>query len=174
MKKTSTSKKPDAKRGESSEADRAEAVLLDLIRSLRAGQMSCAAAAERETNEELKSLYGQCAEQKALYAPEIAEALRSVSKNPAAAVRAKAILEDKDDEAKAVSGDDAEANDDDAVELYRRALDIDMPAEARDVLERQYAEIQETRDHLAEIKSLEFNTDQDDRGDDRGLGRDIL
>jgi uncharacterized protein (TIGR02284 family) len=137
--------------------------LNNLIETARDGQNGFQTAAEGVKQSELKQLFAKYSQQRAQFVGELQDEVRRLGGDPentgsVAATLHRGWINIKS----AVTGADenaivseCERGEDSAVSNYRGALDADMPANIRAVVERQYAQVKEAHDR---IRSLEKAT----------------
>jgi uncharacterized protein (TIGR02284 family) len=145
--------------------DNVISVLNNLIETCKDGQNGFQTAAEGVKHSDLKTLFGQYAQQRAQFAGELqAEVLRlggdPTQTGSVAATLHRGWMNIKS----AVTGEDenavlaeAERGEDSAVANYKDALaDQNLPADIRSIVERQSAQVKEAHDR---IRNLERATD---------------
>ena len=134
--------------------------LNNLIETCRDGQNGFQTAAEGVERSELKTLFHGYSQQRARFVGELQDEVRRLGGDPedSGSVAAtlhrgwmdiKAAVTGKDDGAIL---SECERGEDVAVSNYRAALDTDLPANIRSVVERQFGEVKEAHDR---IRSLE-------------------
>ena len=134
--------------------------LNNLIETCRDGQNGFQTAAEGVQRSELKTLFHTYSQQRARFVGELQDEVRRLGGDPedsgsvAASLHRgwidiKAAVTGKDDGAIL---SECERGEDVAVSNYRSALDTDLPANVRTVVERQFGEVKEAHDR---IRSLE-------------------
>ena len=140
--------------------DEVISTLNNLIETCRDGQNGFQSAADGVKNPELKSLFYSYSQQRAQFVGELQDEVRRLGGDPettgsVAATLHRGWLDIKS----AVTGGDegsiiseCERGEDSAVSNYRGALDKDLPANVRSVVERQFSQIKEAHDR---IRSLE-------------------
>jgi uncharacterized protein (TIGR02284 family) len=139
-------------------------VLNGLIETCRDGQEGFRTAAEGVKRAELRELFHGYARQRAGFAGELQDEVRRLGGEPERAgslaatlhrgwMGLRAALEGGDDRA-IIS--ECERGEDVALGAYRSALDTDMPANVRSLVERQFAEVKEAHNLIA---NLERQTD---------------
>jgi uncharacterized protein (TIGR02284 family) len=134
--------------------------LNNLIETCRDGQNGFKTAAEGVKNAELKELFYQYSQQRAAFVGELQEEVRRLGGDPENTGSVAASLHRGWMNIKsAITGEDVgaiisecERGEDSAVSNYRDALDKDVPANVRQVIERQFSSIKEAHDR---IRSLE-------------------
>lgn len=134
--------------------------LNNLIETCRDGQEGFRAAAEGVERSELKHLFHTYSQQRARFVGELQGEVRRLGGDPensgsvAASLHRgwidiKSAVTGKDDNAVLA---ECERGEDSAVSNYRDALDADLPANVRSLVERQFGEVKEAHDR---IRSLE-------------------
>ena len=134
--------------------------LNNLIETCRDGQEGFRTAAEGVTNPELKELFQRYSRQRASFAGELRDEVRRMGGEAAEGgsvtgafhrgwMGLRAALEGDDDRA-VVS--ECERGESVALETYRAALGTDMPAGVRAIVERQFAEIKEAHNLIANLE----------------------
>jgi len=136
-------------------------VMNHLIETCRDGERGFRHAANHLTAPPVKALFAEIAQQRERFAADLlthAQRLGGESESDGTATAAlhrgwmtlKDALTGHDDQAiirEAVRGEDA------AIAAYRDALDGMLPPTARDVVERQYAEVRQARDRIQHLLS---------------------
>ncbi len=134
--------------------------LNNLIETCRDGQNGFQTAAEGVRRSELKTLFHSYSQQRARFVGELQDEVRRLGGDPedtgsVAATLHRGWIDIKS----AVTGQDdgailseCERGEDSAVANYRAALDTDLPANVRTLVERQFGEVKEAHDR---IRSLE-------------------
>ena len=146
-----------------SQNDGAISTLNNLIETCRDGQNGFQTAAEGIRNSDLKTLFHTYAQQRAQFAGELQDEVRRLGGDPETSGSVAATLHRGWINIKsAVTGEDenaviseCERGEDAAVSNYRAALDADLPANVRALVERQFAHVKEAHDR---IRSLERAT----------------
>lgn len=140
--------------------DNVISTLNGLIETCRDGQNGFQTAAEGVTRSELKTLFHGYSQQRARFVGELQDEVRRLGGDPenmgsVAATLHRGWINIKS----AVGGTDdgaviseCERGEDAAVAAYRDALDQDLPANIRSIVERQFADVKQTHDN---IRSLE-------------------
>ncbi len=134
--------------------------LNSLIETCRDGQEGFRAAAEGVKSAELRELFRRYSEQRAGFAGELQDEVRRLGGEPEQTgslvaslhrgwMGLRAALEGDDDHA-IVS--ECERGEDVALETYRAALGTDMPASARSMVERQFAEVKEAHERVRALE----------------------
>lgn len=133
--------------------------LNELIETCRDGQEGFRTAAEGVRSAELRELFHDYARQRADFASALQDEVRRLGGDPERTgslvaslhrgwMGLRAALEGNDDRA-IVS--ECERGEGVALETYRAALDADMPANVRAMIERQFAEVKEAHHRLADL-----------------------
>ena len=140
--------------------DNVISTLNGLIETCRDGQNGFQTAAGGVKNSELKTLFGSYSQQRAQFVGELQTEVRRLGGDPentgsVAATLHRGWINIKstvtgEDESAIIS--ECERGEDSAVSTYRDALNEDLPANVRTVIERQYAEVKQAHDR---IRSLE-------------------
>lgn len=145
--------------------DKAISVLNNLIETCKDGQNGFQTAAEGAKRSDLKTLFHTYAQQRAQFAAELQNEVRRLGGDPEKTGSVAASLHRGWIDIKsAVTGQDdnaiiseCERGEDSAVRNYKDALDDqDLPANLRDIVQRQYAQVKEAHDR---VRSLERATD---------------
>lgn len=137
--------------------------LNELIETCRDGQEGFRTAAEGVQSSDLKQLFHQYSQQRASFVGELQDEVRRLggeaedTGSVAASLHRgwigiKAAVTGRDDRSILA---ECERGEDSAVSTYRSALDSDLPANVRSVVERQFGEVKQAHDH---IRSLENST----------------
>ena len=135
-------------------------MLNNLIETCRDGQEGFRTAAEGVRSAELRELFHDYAHQRAGFAGELQDEVRRLggeAEETGSLVASlhrgwmglRAALEGGDDRA-IVS--ECERGEDVALETYRSALDLDMPANVRAMVERQFAEVREAHHLIGDLE----------------------
>jgi uncharacterized protein (TIGR02284 family) len=140
--------------------DQTASTLNELIQTSRDGENGFRAAAESVEDSNLRRLLESYAQQRAEFVAELQLEVRRLAQDPvdtghAAAAFHRGWLDIKAsltgrDEAAVIA--ECERGEDIAVGVYQKALDSDLPADLRMVVQRQFLEVQQAHDH---IRSLE-------------------
>ena len=134
--------------------------LNNLIETCRDGQNGFQTAAEGVQRSELKTLFHGYSQQRARFVGELQDEVRRLGGEPERTgslvaslhrgwMGLRAALEGGDDRAVVA---ECERGEDVAVANYRAALDTDLPANVRSVVERQFGEVKKAHD---QVRSLE-------------------
>jgi uncharacterized protein (TIGR02284 family) len=134
--------------------------LNNLIETCRDGQNGFQTAAEGVQRSELKTLFHTYSQQRARFVGELQDEVRRLGGDPedSGSVAAtlhrgwidiKAVVTGRDDGAIL---SECERGEDVAVANYRAALDTDLPANVRSVVERQFGEVKEAHDHVRALE----------------------
>jgi uncharacterized protein (TIGR02284 family) len=137
--------------------------LNNLIETCKDGQNGFQTAADGVKNSELKTLFHTYAQQRAQFAGELQGEVRRLGGDPEQTGSVAATLHRGWINIKsAVTGEDenaviseCERGEDSAVSNYKDALDANLPADVRSIVERQYTQVKEAHDR---IRSLEKAT----------------
>jgi uncharacterized protein (TIGR02284 family) len=140
--------------------DKATSVLNDLIETCKDGQEGFRSASEGVSDSNLRTLFLQYSQQRAQFARQLQEEVLKLGGSPekrgsvsAAAHRGwmniKAAVTGKDDGA-IVS--ECELGEDSAREAFRKALNEDLPANARSLVQQQYSQVKEAHDRLRSLE----------------------
>ena len=134
--------------------------LNNLIETSRDGQEGFRTAAEGVRSAELRELFHAFARQRASFVGELQDEVRRLGGDPERTgslvaslhrgwMGLRAALEGNDD--RAVVGE-CERGEDAALAAYRAALDTDMHANVRAMVERQFAEVKEARNLISNLE----------------------
>ena len=140
--------------------DNVISTLNGLIETCRDGQNGFQTAAEGITNSELKTLFHGYSQQRAQFVGELQTEVRRLGGDPenmgsvAATlhrgwINIKSTVTGKDDSAIIA---ECERGEDSAVSAYRDALDEDLPANIRTIVDRQYADIKQAHDRVRALE----------------------
>ena len=134
--------------------------LNNLIETCRDGQNGFQTAAEGIKNSELKELFYNYSQERARFVGELQDEVRRMGGDPentgsVAATLHRGWINIKstitgEDESAVIS--ECERGEDSAVANYRDALNTDMPANVRQIIERQFSSVKQAHDR---IRSLE-------------------
>jgi uncharacterized protein (TIGR02284 family) len=140
--------------------DQTASTLNELIQTSKDGENGFRAAAASVEDSNLRRLLESYAQQRAEFVAELQLEVRRLAQDPvdtghAAAALHRGWLDIKAsltgrDEAAVIA--ECERGEDIAVGVYQKALDSDLPADLRMVVQRQFLEVQQAHDH---IRSLE-------------------
>ena len=140
--------------------DNVISTLNGLIETCRDGQNGFQSAAEGVTNSELKTLFHGYSQQRAQFVGELQTEVRRLGGDPenmgsvAATlhrgwINIKSAVTGKDESAIIA---ECERGEDSAVSAYRDALDEDLPANVRTIIDRQYADIKQAHDRIRALE----------------------
>ena len=140
--------------------DNVISTLNGLIETCRDGQNGFQTAAEGITNSELKTLFHGYSQQRAQFVGELQTEVRRLGGDPenmgsvAATlhrgwINIKSAVTGKDESAIIA---ECERGEDSAVSAYRDALDEDLPANIRTIIDRQYADIKQAHDRIRALE----------------------
>jgi len=136
-------------------------VIDNLIETLKDGQQGFKEAAESVKNPQLKSLFNDYSQQRARFIVELRSKAQSPNKrDPDISgsatgalhrgwINLKSALSRGDDHAILA---ECERGEDSAVEEYQTALDNGLSAPVRDIVSRQYIEIEATHDRIRDLR----------------------
>jgi uncharacterized protein (TIGR02284 family) len=138
------------------------ATLNNLIETCRDGQEGFRTAAEGVKDAELRELFHGYSRQRAGFASELQDEVRRLGGDPERSgsivaslhrgwMGLRAALEGGDDR---VIVSECERGEDAALATYRSALDTDMPANVRAMVERQFAEVKEAHHLIANLERV--------------------
>lgn len=134
--------------------------LNSLIETCRDGQEGFRTAAEGVRSAELRALFHDYARQRESFASELQDEVRRLGGDPEQTgslvatlhrgwMGLRAALEGNDDRAVV---NECERGESAALETYRSTLGTDMPASVRSMVERQFAEIKEAHNLIANLE----------------------
>jgi uncharacterized protein (TIGR02284 family) len=134
--------------------------LNNLIETARDGQNGFQTAAEGVKNSDLKSLFYAYSQERARFVGELQDEVRRLGGDPETTGSVAATLHRGWIDIKsAVTGGDegsiiseCERGEDSALKNYDAALEVDLPANIRSIIERQYVQVKDAHD---QIRSLE-------------------
>ncbi|MFL5403921.1 MAG: ferritin-like domain-containing protein [Gemmatimonadales bacterium] len=140
--------------------DEVASTLNQLIQICKDGESGFRAAASETKEANLSRLFESYAQQRAEFGAELQLEVRRLARDPVDSGHAAAALHRSWIDIKAgITGRDdgvviseAERGEDLAVRAYRKALNTDLPADVRVLVERQFVQVQEAHDH---VRSLE-------------------
>ncbi len=135
-------------------------VLNDLIETCKDGEQGFRTAAEKAKDSSLKSLFAEYASQRAEYARELQSIVAEFGEDPATTghvsatlhrgwIHLKEALSKNEDKALI---DECEAGEDAAVKNYREALSKGLPAEVSEVIQDQFAGVQQAHSVVRDLK----------------------
>jgi uncharacterized protein (TIGR02284 family) len=135
--------------------------LNDLIQTCRDGQEGFLTAAENVQGEELKKVFNECSLQRAKFTGELQQAAHDLgNSNPENSSSVSGTLHRGWINLKtAIGGRDqhailaeCERGEDAAVEEYKKALALELPANIRDTIQHQHAAILATHDRIKALR----------------------
>lgn len=134
--------------------------LNNLIETCKDGQSGFQTAADGVKNTELKTLFHTYAQQRGQFAGELQGEVRRLGGDPEQTGSIAATLHRGWIDIKsAVTGEDenaviseCERGEDSAVSNYKDALDANLPADVRSIVERQYAQVKEAHDRIRALE----------------------
>jgi uncharacterized protein (TIGR02284 family) len=140
--------------------EQAVSTLNSLIETCRDGQEGFKTAAEGVNNAELKELFHSYSRQRAGFAGELQDEVRRMGGDPEETGSVTASLHRgwMGLRAALTGGDEAsvlaecERGEDAAMSNYRAAFNVDLPANVRQMVERQFAEIKEAHNHIRNLE----------------------
>lgn len=140
--------------------DNAISTLNNLIETCKDGENGFRTAAGGVRNGELKTLFNLYAQQRAQFAAELQTEVRSLGGDPENTGSLAASLHRGWINIKsAVTGEDegaviteCERGEDSAVKNYQEALEEDLPANVRSIIERQLIEVKEAHDRIRTLE----------------------
>jgi uncharacterized protein (TIGR02284 family) len=135
-------------------------VLNNLIETCKDGQEGFREAAQAVTDSSLKTLFNEYSMQRAQFVGELQSEVRRLGGDPeksgsiAAALHRgwidlKSAITGKNDNAII---NECERGEDSAVSNYKEALDKNLPADVRSIIERQYRSVKEAHDRISAMK----------------------
>ncbi len=135
--------------------------LNNLIETCRDGQEGFKTAAEGVNNGELKEIFHAYSQQRAGFAGELQDEVRRLGGDPEETGSVTASLHRgwMDIRAAVTGGEEGavlaecERGETAALSNYRAAFGVDMPADVRQTLERQFAEIREAHNRIRNLES---------------------
>ena len=136
--------------------------LNNLIETCRDGQQGFQTAAEAVERGDLKQLFHGYSQQRASFVGELQGEVRRLGGDPENAGSVAATLHRGwiDLKAAVTGRDDAailaecERGEDSAVSNYRDALGVDLPANVRSIVERQFGEVKEAHDRVRSLEKV--------------------
>jgi len=140
-------------------SEQAVSTLNSLIETCRDGQEGFKTAAEGVDNAELKELFYSYSQQRAGFVGELQDEVRRLGGEPDTTGSVTASLHRgwMGLRAALTGGDEAavlaecERGEDAAMSNYRAAFNVDLPANIRQMVERQFAEIKEAHNHIRNL-----------------------
>ena len=140
--------------------DNVISTLNNLIETCKDGENGFRTAADGVKNSELKTLFLTYSQQRAQFAAELQSEVRHLGGNPEDTGSVAASLHRGWINIKsAVTGEDegaviseCERGEDSAVRNYQSALNEDLPANIRETVERQYAQVKEAHDRIRDLE----------------------
>jgi uncharacterized protein (TIGR02284 family) len=134
--------------------------LNDLIETNKDGEEGFRSSAEKLRDQEIHALFLNYARQRAEFAGELQAQVSRIGGEPATSgstagamhrgwIGLKAALTGDNDHAIL---EEAERGEDGAVKSYREALSKDLPTDIRDIIERQYKEVQQTHNAVRSLR----------------------
>ena len=134
--------------------------LNNLIETCKDGQNGFQTAADGVKNSELKTLFHTYSQQRAQFAGELQGEVRRLGGDPEQTGSVAATLHRGWIDIKsAVTGEDenaviseCERGEDSAVSNYKDALNENLPADVRSIVERQYAQVKEAHDRIRALE----------------------
>jgi uncharacterized protein (TIGR02284 family) len=143
--------------------DEVISTLNNLIETSRDGQNGFQTAAEGVKNADLKSLFYSFSQERARFVGELQDEVRRLGGDPETTGSIAATLHRGWINIKsAVTGGDegsiiseCERGEDSALKNYNAALEVDVPANIRSIIERQYVQVKSAHD---QIRSLEHSS----------------
>lgn len=134
--------------------------LNNLIETCRDGQNGFQTAAEGIKNSELKTLLNAYSQQRAQFAGELQSEVRRLGGDPEKTGSVAATLHRGWINIKStITGEDenaiiaeCERGEDSAVKNYQDALNQNLPANVRDIIDRQYTQVKEAHDRIRSLK----------------------
>jgi uncharacterized protein (TIGR02284 family) len=140
--------------------EQAVSTLNSLIETCRDGQDGFKTAAEGVNNSELKKLFHAYSRQRAGFVGELQDEVRRLGGDPEETGSVTASLHRgwMGLRAAVTGGEEAsvlvecERGEEAAMSNYRAAFNVDLPANVRQIVERQFAEIKETHNHIRNLE----------------------
>ena len=140
--------------------DNVISTLNGLIETCRDGQNGFQTASDGVKNSELTTLFANYSQQRAKFVGELQAEVRRLGGDPENTVSVPATLHRGWIDIKsAVTGSDdtatlseCERGEDSAVSNYKDALEEDLPANIRAIVERQYAQVQEAHNRIRALR----------------------
>ena len=140
--------------------EQAVSTLNSLVETCRDGQDGFKTAAEGVNNAELKELFHSYSQQRANFVGELQDEVRRLGGEPDTTGSVTASLHRgwMGLRAALTGGEEAsglaecERGEDAAMSNYRAAFNVDLPANVRQIVERQFAEIKEAHNHIRNLE----------------------
>lgn len=140
-------------------ADNTANTLNDLVETAKDGEAGFRHAAEHVKSQQLRSLFERYAQQRASFAQELQAVVSTLGDKPAESGHVASTLhrgwisikEAVSSGDKAIV-DEAERGEDVAMEAYRKALSSDLTGNARAIVEKQFAGVQEAHGTVRDLK----------------------
>jgi uncharacterized protein (TIGR02284 family) len=140
--------------------DEVISTLNNLIETSRDGQNGFQTAAEGVKNPDLKSLFYSYSQERARFVGELQDEVRRLGGDPETSGSVAATLHRGWIDIKsAVTGGDegsviseCERGEDSALKNYDAALEVDLPANIRSIIERQYVQVKDAHDQIRSLK----------------------
>ena len=140
--------------------DRVIDCLNELIEACRDGQQGFNEAADNVKAADLKTLFKDISQQRAQFGNELQQQVRALGGDPEkkgsaagkvhrAWIDIKGKLTGKDDQGIL---SETERGEDSAVEAYQNALNQDLPANLRSIVERQYSQVKAVHDRVKKMR----------------------
>ena len=134
--------------------------LNSLIETCRDGQEGFKTAAEGVNNAELKELFYSYSQQRASFVGELQDEVRRLGGDPESTGSLVATLHRgwMDIKAAVTGGEESSIlaecvrGEDSAMSNYSAAFNVDLPANVRQIIERQFAEIKEAHNHIRNLE----------------------
>jgi uncharacterized protein (TIGR02284 family) len=140
--------------------DNAISTLNNLIETCKDGEYGFRTAAEGIKNGELKTLFNTYAQQRVQFAAELQSEVRHLGGDPEKTGSVIATLHrgwiniksavTGNDEAAIIS--ECERGEDSAIKNYQEALKEDLPANVREIIERQFTQVKEAHDRVRALE----------------------
>jgi uncharacterized protein (TIGR02284 family) len=140
--------------------DQVASTLNQLIHTCKDGEQGFRAASTVVTDGNLRRLFESYAQQRAEFAAELQTEVQRLARDPVDSGHASAALHRAWMDLKGgLGGNDdpaiiaeAERGEDLAVRAYRQALESDLPADLRSLVERQFLQVKEGHDHVRALE----------------------
>jgi uncharacterized protein (TIGR02284 family) len=140
--------------------DEVISTLNNLIETCKDGQDGFRTAAEGVKNADLRTLFNTYGQQRAQFAAELEGSVRGLGGDPAESGSIAATLHrgwmniksvvTGEDEAAIVA--ECERGEDSAVRNYKEALNADLPANVREVVDKQFSAVKEAHDRIRTLE----------------------